>query len=671
MWAKGVSLKLKILKIKNHAHYRALGAGGGSNTLNLEDVAADTLRDVYTVSVRAKNASDNSWSSDSFILYVYNRTALKIMTDGQSSDSVTMDNNSYIKNLYQTGGSDGILALDRNIWLKNKLGINYDDYAWGNISDQIKWESADSGTASVNYKQGSLYENIERFSYRTYRPSTEFMLAGNDDGSTVITATHAATGMKDTLNVDVRTLKDKLYIFNFYPKRATTLTYTNGDGDIRTLISNDDGEIAVYEEKGIEGNISLKSGTPADLYLGTLYNNKLISSEGDAGTYELYPVNIFELRPAAKVKLFFKQSDGKPYTGTVTYGGAVYKNGLLCGETLTNSGTSMTIGADGSFALNLDSTQFWTDSSSEVLTGLDKLEFIYEVLADGYYPQLITVNGNINVEDVVRFGESVINLKPAGDADKNKPFIASQAVDYNLSGGRLIDVTNYTGSVGPGNMYPSAGLRTIASWWGLPKVDGYDLKIEDEYGSVIEGQRVKTILYPFAAMSYTQNVTTMNEKSLNLDIGEKKGATAAFYLPDGKLIRHVKSPFTFTNMVGAPDADDKDKGVKNALKDLNESGNLEFDSKFDTGSDEIIGIALNMMSGTSLGGQLISLLITATEDPMIYRGLITMKQGLGETEDIPEPEIGIKGPDAPELSFTPNINDIIDPGTAMDDLEEG
>ena len=670
-YESGGQFELKILKNQTEIYTASQSPDhGGSYTLSLSDVDSASLRDVYTVSVKAQNATDTSWSTDSFVLYVYNQAALKILVDGQSREAVAMDNDNYIKNLYQQSGSAGILALGRDIGLKNVISINYGEYAWGNVTDQIKWASADSGVASVSYKQGNLYENIERFSYSKYRPSTEFMLVGNSGGSTAVTATHALTGMQDTLHVDVKTLKDKLYLFNFYPKRQTTLTYTNGDGVTRTLESDSKGEIAVYEEKGIASDIVLKSGDPSDLYLGTLYKERLVSSEGDAGLYELYPVNIFELRPAARVEFYFKNADGNPYSGKVTYGGAVYKNGRLCTETLKNSGTALQIGADGRFTLNLDATTFWVENNSEELTGRDKLEFLYEVLIDGYYPQLITVNGNISIEDVVRFGESVVNLRPASQEDRGNPFVAAQAIDYNLTGGRTLDVTNYAGSVGPGNLYPTADLLTTAAWWGNSKEDGYDIKIEDEYGSVIDGQRVKTILYPFATMAYTQNVTVMSESSLNLGIGEKKGAAVSLYLPDGKLARHVQSSFTFTNMVGAPGADDTDKGVKSAMEDINESGDLEFDMSDIAQGDQIIGVALQMMSGTSLGGQIMNLMITPTEDPGIYHGLITMKQGLGETEDIPEVEIGFRSFDDPEAEISVNPNDIINPAETMKDLEE-
>lgn len=654
----GGEFEFKIVKNQNTLHTDT-SAESSDYTLNIDLVPADQLKDIYTVSVKAKNTQDNGYSTDSFLLHVYNRNSMNILTDNNDLDSVYLDNNDYIKNLYTTNGSQGILDLNREIGLKKFMGINYSQYPWGNITDQIKWKSDNSRIASVNYKQGTLYENIEKFDYTSYRPSTEFMLAGNSDGRATITATHAATGMTDTLNVDVKTLKDKLYIFNFYPRQETEVEYTNGLGQLRTLKTNSAGEIAVYEESGIASSISLKSGSDSNMYLGTLYNERLVSAEKDPGMYELYPVNIFELRPAAKVQLFFKNSEGEPFSGQATYRGAVYKNGKICSETMESDGQLLSIGSDGKFTLNFDTTKFWTEENSEKLSGSDKLMFIYEVIFnDSYYPQLLEVNGNITVEDTVKFGESIVNLEPVEVLNTNKPFVQSHKINYNLPGGRRLDVTKYTGAVGPGNTYPTADLESVITWWGYEKKDGYDVKLYDEYGALIDGQKVKTIIYPWSLLAYTKNITTMTEESLNLEIGEKKAARLSLFNTAGSLLKQTNCPFMLTNMVGAPDAGDDDKGVKKAAEELNESGNLEFDGSMVNNGDSIIGIALDLMSGTSLGGQLMNLKIIATEDPMIYRGLITMQQGVGST-DASSVTVDVGGVET-SFDYTPDPAEMMD-----------
>jgi len=654
----GGSFEFKVTKNGTEIYTDTSTNSTGSYSLNISPVAEGTLKDIYTVTIKAKNAQDSGWSTDSFVLNVYDKDSMKIMSDNEDVQSVTMDNNSYISDLYKNFGSEGILALNRDISLKKFIGINYSQYPWGNITDQIKWKSDNSNVASVNYKQGTLYENIEKFEYTSYRPSTEFMLAGKQDGTATITATHAASGMQDTLEVDVTTMKDKLYLFNFYPKQETELDYINGNGVVIKLKTNNDGQIAIYEESGINSNISLRSGNESNLYLGTLYHDKLITSEGDPGKYDLYPVNIFELRPTAKVELFFKDSQGKPYSSNVTYRGAVYKNGEICSETMEKDGKNLDIGPDGRFTLNFDSTKFWTENNSEKLFASDKLEFIYEVVFnDNYYPQLIKVNGNIGIEETIKFGESVVNLKEVSEEDKNKPFVVSQEINYNLPGGRLIDVTIYKGLIGPSNLYPSLDLETTVAWWGQEKKDGYNIKVVDEYGGSINCQKIKTYLYPFASLSYTKNITTMSKDSLELNIGETKDIF--LNLSDQiNLLKTLECKFSLTNMYGAPSADDETKGVKKAVEDLDKSGDLEFDGSMVKNGDNVVGLALDLMSGTTLGGPFMNLKIIATEDPTIFKGLITMQQGMGST-DASDVTVEIGGVES-SLNYTPDAAEMMD-----------
>jgi hypothetical protein len=153
----------------------------GSFSLSVAKVSSG-LKDIYTVTLSAKNPTDSSWSSDSFVLNVYKSDSMKLMVDDKETPNnslVSIDDEPLIKSKFDVGGSESILQLNREISLKKSLSINSDAYPWGNITDRIFWKSGNSGVASVNYRQGSLYENIEKFNYPTYSPLTKFMLAGN------------------------------------------------------------------------------------------------------------------------------------------------------------------------------------------------------------------------------------------------------------------------------------------------------------------------------------------------------------------------------------------------------------------------------------------------------------------------------------------------------------
>ena len=70
----------------------------------------------------------------------------------------------------------------------------------------------------------------------------------------------------------METLKDKLYLFQFYPQAETTILYTNGDGVQKTATSDSTGAAAIYEESGITGNVYCSSKDANNKeYRGTLY----------------------------------------------------------------------------------------------------------------------------------------------------------------------------------------------------------------------------------------------------------------------------------------------------------------------------------------------------------------------------------------------------------------
>lgn len=284
------------------------GSYSGAYTLNIADVAASesdpsSYRQVYTVTLQAKNGEDSTWSYDSFLLYVYDADALKIMVDGaEAGNSLTMSNRDEISGMSQ----EQILALKRDIYLKDVISANYGQYAWAEVADQIAWASSNSDVASVNYQQGTLYEDIRNFPYVSYRPTEDFMLSGKTDGTTAITATHKLTGMTDSLNVTVETLKDRLYLFQCYPQAETKLTfraYTSADKAATkevTITSDSSGAAAYYAEYGIASDVYCQStGSDGNLYVGTFYRSDLKTGEQDAATMALYPCNNLQLRWAA------------------------------------------------------------------------------------------------------------------------------------------------------------------------------------------------------------------------------------------------------------------------------------------------------------------------------------------------------------------------------------
>ena len=347
------------------------GQGNYRGTYTLENIGfngtgagKNGYRQIYTVSVKAKNGSSGTWSYDSFLLYVYDEAALKIwiqptandtekkgkatgtvIPDGGSKESkLKMDNGSVIERMSQAE----ILALKGDISLRNVISANYGDYAWTELSDQLAWASDNNAAVSINYRQGSLYEDIRKLSYDSYRPGTDLLLSGirDTDKPVTVTAEHVLTGMKDSLEVSVKTLKNRLYLFRCYPQTTTTLTYYDKVGKRHDVESNVNGEAAIYEEDGIWGDVYCRSvideGLPTqEEYLATIHNSDLKTGEGDSTKLELYPYNLVTLRRAAYAYVYLKNPDGTPYTGSVILRGAVYVNDkIVKGHVLSRSNGS-------------------------------------------------------------------------------------------------------------------------------------------------------------------------------------------------------------------------------------------------------------------------------------------------------------------------------------------
>ena len=288
--------------------------------MNIADVT-NGYRDTYTVEVAAKNATDSTWSYDSFVLYVYDRAALQqFVVDGEDTangSTITLSNGeeAYIKGLVDSQNSP---AAQQAVWDTGRdisliADVSMDpDKPWLEVPDQFAWSAEDTTTASgtgqthatLNYQQGALYEDITRYQRTSYGPTAEFRLSGLSDGTTKVTAEHVNTGTVAELIVNVDTLQDKLFLFQFTPAVETTLRYTNGDGVQKEVTSMADGRAAIYEESGIQGDVYLESQQGDTEYFGTLYNENLVSSEKDSTQLDLYPVNYMTLRKAAQVPIY-------------------------------------------------------------------------------------------------------------------------------------------------------------------------------------------------------------------------------------------------------------------------------------------------------------------------------------------------------------------------------
>ena len=642
-----------------------LSGTSGRFPLLLQRVKDGNLKDTYQVILSVENPGEESPSTDSFPLYVYDADALKVQNDkGETISKLTMDNTSKVSGSLPTVTAE-ILQLRQELGLIEYIGINYDEYGWNSFKDGIRWLSSNNNAISVNYKQGGLYEDIRNFSFDSYLPETKMALSGLANGTATVTATHAATGMSAAVQVTAKTLQNKFYLFQLTPAAETTLQYTDGKGVPKTVTTNSEGVLALYEPNGIASEVSLRSGSGGDIYLGTIYKENLRSGERDATKLQLYPLNTFSLRRVARASVTLITPGGDPLANkTVTVRGGVYKNGGYCETALLGSragalvsgitGDTYTTDAAGNITVYLDSTQFWSaekgESNTTALSALDQLEYILEISAidgDKYYPLLLTVNGKLGVDDVMRTAEGVVSLErvPAGEA--NKPFIVTQSVDYGLANGQKVDVRSSTGKIGPNSSFKTATLHTTMFLWGedIVNAKNYSLKLADEYGVLPAAQSSSTKQYPFSSIPVAENDLTLTEATMTtsgwIADGKDVGMKTQLSL-NGSLLQEKIMPFRVVDLTRVPKVteDDRVTGILATMGSSSGVNQVDFGGVGDSNILKVLTGRLDDLSGP-VDTSVFKMIITPSEDPSVFRAMIWAGYNTLEMEDMDYSEDGV------------------------------
>ena len=637
-----------------------LTGSAGTYPLNLSQVAEGNLKDTYQVMLSVTNPGEESPSTDSFPLYVYNADALQIVNSkDEEIDSLTLDNTEKVQALTAENNetvasktTQEILSMRQELGLLDYIGINYGAYDWNSFKDGIAWATTDE-KISVNYKQGGLYEDIQLFDFDTYLPELKMGIATVEGGKATITATHAATGMKDTISVTADTLQDQFYLFQVTPAVKTTLRYTNGDDEERTVTTNSEGVLALYEPSGIASDVWLNSEVTEDdettEYLGTIYNYDLQSGEGDARKLQLYPLNTFRLREAAKAELTLVTPDGSPLAGSeVIVRGGVYKNGYFC-ETaglgidrkhIGHAGedqqdTKFTTDENGKLTVYFDFTQFWSEEAGETKDSLptaeDKIQYVLEVrdiADDAYYPLFQMVDGTVSPMQEMRTASGVVVLEDVPQGEADKPFVARQVIDYHLEDGALIDTRYSTGFVGPNYNFQEAVLTTDMLLWG-ESGDGasYSLTMVDENGYSPEAQvPTGAERYPFTSMPVMENTLTLTEETMTTsgwipdgeDVGLKTRLTQ-----DGALVQERTMPFRAIDLTDVKSVEE-DANVTGMVATLMDSSGWTEQINFGGNSNSILKALVGDLGELTgpVDTSVFQMLITPSEDPSVFNALI-------------------------------------------------
>ena len=629
-----------------------LSDGSGTYTLNLSPVEEGNLKDTYQVMLSVDNGQYESPSTDSFPLYVYNADALQIVnSEDEPITELTLDNTSKVDGDLPTDTRE-ILSMRQELGLLDYIGINYGDYDWNSFKDGIAWATTNE-KISVNYKQGGLYEDIQLFDFDTYLPELKMGIATVEGGEAIITATHAATNMSASIPVTAHTLQDQFYLFQVTPAVETTLRYTNGDDEERTVTTNSEGVLALYEPSGIASDVWLNSEVTEDdettEYLGTIYNYDLQSGEGDARKLQLYPLNTFRLREAAKAELTLVKPDGSPLAGSkVIVRGGVYKNGYFCetaglGTTRNDIGaageeqqdTEFTTDENGKLTVYFDFTQFWSEEAGETKDSLptaeDKIQYVLEVRDienNTYYPLFQMVDGTVSPMQEMRTASGVVVLEEVPKGEANKPFVARQVIDYHLEDGALIDTRYSTGFVGPNYNFQEAVLTTDMLLWG-ESGDGasYSLTMVDENDYSPEAQvPTGAERYPFTSMPVVENTLTLTKETMTTsgwipdgeDVGLKTRLTQ-----DGALVQERTMPFRAIDLTDVEPVEE-DANVTGMVATLADSSGWTEQINFGGNSNSILKALVGDLGELTgpVNTSVFQMLITPSEDPSVFNALI-------------------------------------------------
>lgn len=288
---------------------------------------------------------------------------------------------------------------------------------------------------------------------------------------------------------------------------------------------------------------------------------------------------------------------------------------------------------NGAHTFVFDMTQFSTegrDVGTDPVDASDNLQFVFQMEAEGYYPLLVWVNGNINEEDAIATGERIITLEEAPvHSETNgivkEPFAAVQTLYYGENKyGYSDDVKGRKGKLGPGDTYSDLELETLTLWWGQEKSEsGMSLRFEDQFGITPKNQSCQILNYPFTTMPVTIHSWQLNKDTMSgwLDTLEGAGLNMVYTDSQGQQVKREDPGFRIINMLGAGDAADEDNMLRlmreTALKSTsNGEGRIDVaNALVSTG----IALATTYNIGTDM--DMLTMKIVPTADPTVFRGI--------------------------------------------------
>ena len=636
----------------------------GSVTVNVSTVDSSRLLDVYTVNLKAKNPSDEAWSYDSYNVYVYNASAMKILVNGilahdeiimgyDFEDGEVMRTINFLQNRAMFG-----MELIKTIKIDDK------SYAWSLIADRVTWK--------VEGESVSLWHDGKRINDEynpVLLPGTPIVLIGDGSGSSVVTATHTLTGMTRSMTATAKPLNDKLYFFRVYPNVPCNLVYTNGRGETKTVAFT--GEVGVYEETGIKSSVTIyPSGDAENVYdYGYIYYTDLLTNQNSASTFNLYPVNTVKLpRKNYSVTIeLYDETDGSPYTGNLVVRGGFYVNNNYQDKTtingrMGNADQTVIAEVNGSYWLTFRPSDF-----TDKLKPSDELSYVIEInFADSSYLPVYLKVDNAAIQAgkssplgvCLKEGIKLFNVSSI----QNNAIVISQTITIDGEEKSITDRIVTT------KKPESAVLDMVVM---IPKFidNDYRLRIMDSSGyyTSASSECEAVYAYPFSDTVTLHFSCDIRAITSYFSGGRYwPGEVHRFYL----VIRdfYATEEIKLSRFIEVQDLSQVPNMEDSLLRSGYEEGDLTklyislWDLTFNAGKvgfnedKDAVKDALRIMSGHMLDTSTLGLELQATDDPLVYKGIIRFAVG-SYSKDNPS-GLFVGSGEKSSFNFLPGFSDV-------------
>ncbi len=627
-----------------------------SYEIPIEKVNSGKLLDVYKVTLRAKNSFDETYSFDTYNMYVYNEASLKIKVNGDIVDSLTV---SASTDLSKKTSDEILELLEQNKLIKDYEITIDQSFPWSNIDDKLSWKT--ENPEDIISLSSSNARDISKA-----LPGCKLFLKGKAAGTDRITVEHIATGMKTSLDVNVDNLGEKLFIFQTYPAQKCTVRYRNGYGSVEEKETNDKGRIAIYESSGIKSDVDFYPSNTALSRNAYLKNSDLMLNQASMKSLSDFPVNIVKI-PSVEHHFVLSMAD---YGKDIIVRGGVYRNGKYCPAAKINGKPgnedqilSTPYDGYGEYDLIFDSAEFINGYVNTPIGPDDNIEFVLEVkFPDNDYKTMFVKIDKEKMEEI-RYdlsGRAFVFEKPEEFEAENltgNVYVVSRKLIVNGKEQALPDNLPIT------ERYDDVFIKT-EMLLGFDSSENKNFKIvawdkENDWSLFSKTEVLEN--YEFSDHVRILNTYDLDERAFRLKPGEKSSLNMKVLIIESDKTEDVQLPgsINLQKLYNIPKMETELNYYLSWIKTSIAATMTSTEDLFGTVNFPDISDILPKYSKYSwLDTNTIRMEVSPTEDPLVYKGIVKFAAG-ALTRENPSGVFTVNDKGTSEtLNFMPGLSDI-------------